>query len=168
MKYIELTKGYQAIVDDEDYEELSQYKWHYTGGYARRAKYLGGGAANPKLDRVRMHRQIMNAPKGVFVDHINGNTLDNRKSNLRLATESQNGANRGANNGKKSNPYKGVYRLTSPRAVKKWWALIVESSTGVKKRRSLGVYATPEEAAQAYNEAALKYFGEFAYLNDIS
>lgn len=172
MKKIPLTKGKFAIVDDEDYDWLNQWKWCDDGaGYAMRRQYLGGGQANPRFEKIKMHRLILDAPKGIFVDHVNGNRADNRRSNIRLATDWQNGANRGANRGKKSNPYKGVYQVKGQKGHKEparpWWALIVESSTGEKKRRSLGCYATPEEAALAYNEAARLYFGDFAYLNEV-
>lgn len=133
-----------------------------------RAIYLGGGQAAPKLQRIKMHRLILGLtdPK-VFGDHVNGDTLDNQRSNIRASTNWQNGANRGPNKAKKSNPYKGVYKLANGKDHgKPWWALIVESSSGTKKRRSLGVYATPEEAASAYDRAAVQYFGEFAYLNN--
>jgi hypothetical protein len=174
-KEIPLTKGKVAIVDAADFEWLSQWKWHYSAasdgrhGYARRAIYLGGGSGAPKLRRIKMHREIMDAPVGIMVDHVNGDTLDNRRRNLRLAHDWQNGANRSANSNK-PHPYKGVYYVkpkSSDGPWKCWVAILVESTTGKKRRHSLGMYHTPQEAAQAYNQAAKEYFGEFALLNDV-
>jgi HNH endonuclease len=93
MKYIELTKGKYAIVDNEDYWYLSKFKWcavkHNKHWYAARAI---GPKGKQKI--IFMHRWILNAPPDLQVDHKNGDGLDNRKNNLRLATHSQNGCNR--------------------------------------------------------------------------
>lgn len=95
MKEISLTKNQKAIVDDVDYPEVSKYKWYATWNtpvknyYAERDTYIDG-----KRIKIKMHRFIMNTPKGLCVDHINHNTLDNRRSNLRNVTYSQNSINR--------------------------------------------------------------------------
>lgn len=81
MKYIELTKQEKALVDDEDYNWLSYFKWHYANGYAQ---------SNLLKNRLSMHSLIMNTPKGMDTDHINHNTLDNRRENLRICTRSEN------------------------------------------------------------------------------
>lgn len=104
-----------------------------------------------------LHRAIMKAKKGEQVDHINGNTLDNRKENLRICTHAENIRNR--NQRKNSNTkYKGVFK-----SGKKWGASIGYEN----ERYYLGVFKTQEEAAIAYNKAALKYHGEFALLNTV-
>ena len=88
MKYIKISYKntcYEAKVDDSDYELLSKYRWNYTNGYAQ-------GKVNGKL--IGMHRFIMRTPKGMVTDHINHDTLDNRRANLRICTHAQNMANR--------------------------------------------------------------------------
>lgn len=84
MKYIELTQGKRAIVDDEDYDWLSQYKWFYDTGYAVTKKHIDGRR------KTKMHRLINQTPNGLDTDHINRNRLDNRRSNLRTVTHQQN------------------------------------------------------------------------------
>jgi hypothetical protein len=94
MKYIQLTRGYQAVVDDGDYTEMNKYSWHVTGvGYAQRVM-AGDDGSWKKQQYTSMHRSIIGAEKGQIVDHINGDTLDNRKVNLRIVTHSQNMRNR--------------------------------------------------------------------------
>ncbi len=105
-----------------------------------------------------MHNLIINTPDGMEADHINGNTLDNRRSNLRICTRGQNQRNRRGNlNG--TSKYKGV---SFKNENKKWVAQI-----GFKKNMFIGYYKTEIEAALAYNEAAKKYHGKFARLNKI-
>jgi hypothetical protein len=88
MKKIKLTKGKTTIIDDEDLEKVMKYTWYFQGnGYAVRDQRHNG------CRMMLLHRYIMDAPKGVVVDHINGNTLDNRKINLRTCTHSQNSWN---------------------------------------------------------------------------
>ena len=107
-----------------------------------------------------MHRQIMNAPKGIVVDHINRNGLDNRKANLRFATVSQNNWNsrKGFNCG--SSKYKGV----SWSKDKKKWAVWLSVN---KKNKQFGYFDDEKEAARVYNEVAKKHRGEFAVLNNV-
>jgi hypothetical protein len=94
MKTIELSKGKKTIVDDEDFQHLNKFKWYVNQNrkdgdyYAIRDDYNDG-----RKIRIAIHRLIMNAPKGMLVDHINGDTLDNRKSNLRIVTPRQNHQN---------------------------------------------------------------------------
>lgn len=149
-KEIKLTNGMVAIVDDEFYEKLSRYNWYYDGKYAR--CIIDG-------KNTAMHHLVLKPPPGLQTDHINGNKLDNRKENLRNSTQSQNMANRRVfrNN---TTGYKGVYREN---CTGKWRAII--NKDGVSY--SLGLFQNKHAAALAYNKAALKYFGEFALLNDI-
>jgi hypothetical protein len=149
-KIIPLTRGKEAIVDDEDFEHLNQWKWGLdTDGYAIRGIHI------PRRKTFIMHREIMKTPKGMETDHINGNKLDNRKCNLRICTKSQNKMNisRQVDN---MSGYKGVSRHCAD-----WQAQI--GKDGIKIY--LGIYKNKELAARAYDEAAKKLFGEYARLN---
>ncbi|ATO12207.1 AP2 domain-containing protein [Bacillus velezensis] len=155
-KEISLSNGGICLVSEEDFDGLSKYKWHRrsSDGYAARTVYNDG-----KFKTVRMHREIMNPPKGFVIDHINRDRLDNRRDNLRIATASQNIAN-SIKPSTNSSGYKGVqYRKDQGR----WRACIRVN----KKPISLGQYDSAEKAARAYNAAAIKYFGEYARLNDL-
>lgn len=146
---IVLTRGYVALVDDEDLDRINQYKWYASQGGGGR-KFYAVQATSKR--RLRMHRLVLNAPDGMEVDHINGDTLDNRKENLRLCNRHQN-----ARNTRRSDmPFKGICFQN-----KKWYARIVAAG----KKRHLGCFHTATEAAQAYDRAARDYFGEFARLN---
>jgi len=152
MVEIPLTRGKVAIIDDEDYELVSQYKWY--------AMKMGNGKlyAASKFNRrvVYMHRLLM-LHSIVEVDHINGLTLDNRRLNLRVVTRSQNSMNKQKQLNSTSK-YKGVCWHSRDR---RWQARITLDN----KTRSLGYFSTEEEAAQAYNLAASNLFGEYAKLN---
>lgn len=156
---ISLTRGKYAIVDDDDFRWIRDYKWYFGGGgYPAR----GIDAGNDNVITVYMHRLIMKARNEEKVDHRNGNTLDNRKVNLRMATTSQNGAN-SRKSGKRSgrttsSRYKGVCWVSSQ---KRWRAYITVN----KKRHHLGRFTDEKEAAKAYDAVALYHFGEFAMLN---
>ena len=161
MKEIQLTQGKVALVDDDMYEYLNQWKWYASGShgkfYARRnlrinKKYLGC---------ILMHRLIVkNTDSKMHTDHFNGDTLDNRKENLRICTASENLRNRKKHYNNKSG-YKGVGKYDNNKL--KFRSYI----TYEKKRVHIGYYNTEKEAARAYNEAAIKYHGEFANLNKI-
>lgn len=157
-KKIPLTKGKTALVDDEDYAELSKYSWHAIRNrhtwYARRGEWRDG---NQHI--IRMHRQILDAPPNKDVDHINRNGLDNRKENLRFCTNAQNQANKRPQTGA-SSKFKGV---SLRKQTGKWQAYIKKNGD----QHYLGVFDDEEGAARAYNEAAEKMFGEFARLNEI-
>lgn len=153
---IPLTQGMFAQIDDEDYEKVSKYKWTYcSAGYA----FYSEHSSAPNRLVLMLHRYIIDAPNGFEVDHIDRNGLNNQKSNLRLATRAQNLANRGKLGKNKSSKYKGVCRHKN-----KWQASIKTSGEQIY----LGRYETEEAAAMAYNYAAQKYFGEYAFLNKIA
>lgn len=145
MKEIPLYGGLVVIVDDEDYEALSTYKWYSQNLYA--VRNVDGG-------QIRMHRVILDAPPDLQVDHVNMNTLDNRRANLRLATRGQNGANRKSYKNSTS-PLKGVCWHKRDQ----YWRAQIRANGRVKH---LGCFNTQEEAHAAYCAAAEKYHGEFA------
>lgn len=154
MKKIPLTQGQFAIVDDEDFEELAKFKWcvHKSGNrlYAKRNALTKNGAV------ILMHRFLLNATDSKFiVDHIDGNGLNNLRSNIRACSNSQNLCNRGANKNN-STGMKGVYALG-----KRWTSKIKTNMKSIH----LGVFDTKEDAALAYDMAAKKYHGEFAKTN---
>lgn len=165
MKKIELTNGMFAIIDDEDYERLSKYTWEYLNGYAIRRQHIKYESGKAIVKRYRMHREIMGTPIGLETDHINGDRLDNRKSNLRICTSAQNKQNRKINR-KNTTGYKGVIIEKKTRG-EKHYNLIRAQITLDSRIKCLGYYKTLEDAAQAYNEAAIRYFGEFANLNQV-
>ena len=159
MKEIPLTQGRVALVDDRDFDRLSQYNWQVAiRNHTAYAAMDIGGRRNRK--RIYMHRMIMDAPDNMTVDHINGDGLDNRRENLRLATRQQNVANRLRTRKQTHSKYRGVFLAANKRL---WFAQIVADGQSIY----LGSYRTQREAAIAYNEAALQHFGEFAYLNTI-
>ena len=150
MKEIPLTKGLVAIIDDEDFERVSRYKWlalpRKRTSYATRTSQVGGTKKT-----VYLHRFILNASNGLQVDHINGNGLDNRKSNLRLVTHSENLRN--SYKHRRGLPL-GVFRANkkvTPNTVK-YYAQIGPATS----KRYLGVYDTIEEASKAVQNAILK------------
>jgi len=156
---IKLTQGKVALVDDKDYEQLNQWKWHYDR-YAIRAEYVGKIDGKEKNRKILMHRLIMDTPEGMHTDHINGNKLDNRRGNLRVCTNAQNQQNRKTVSGKSK--YKGVSWRGG--GYNRWFAMIKVD----REPKCLGYFDTEEQAAIAYNEAAQEYFGEFANLNCIA
>jgi hypothetical protein len=158
MKTIPLTKGYFTKVDDEDYKKLASLRWYASIGVDGNVRARRTGWINKKMVHVFMSRTILNAPQGKYVDHINGDPLDNRKCNLRLCSPLENSHNAKISKDNKYG-YKGIV-LTK---YKRWGARIYPN----KKIKWLGTYNTKEEAALAYNEAAKKYFGGFAKLNII-
>lgn len=163
-KYIELTKGYKVLVDDEDFEKLSKFSWQAIdkgGGrvYARRSKRIGKRSEGKQIIYY-MHREILNAKQGEYVDHINGNTLDNRKQNLRICSNLQNSRNRIGNpNLRKYSSFKGVKKNAN---CSTWSARITVDGVSLY----LGSYKTEQEAKNAYDDACFKYFGEFAKPNN--
>jgi hypothetical protein len=153
-KEIKLKCGGVAIVDDEDYERISQYKWYelYTEGH----RYAGCTSPNAS-GYGRMHRMVLEISDERIVDHVDGDGWNNRKSNLRIATPSQNMANskRPRDN---TSGVKGVWQLPND----KWSAKICVNY----KQIHLGVFDTRDAAAAAYIKAARRYYGEFANTGD--
>ncbi len=157
MKEIDLTKGKIALVDDEDFEYLNQWKWHVNhNGYAIRQ--LSKKESPNIRQRLFMHHAIL--PRNdLVIDHIDGNKVNNQKSNLRYASVLNNTRNQTIRKDS-SCGYKGVYFSLQ----KNKWHARIKTST---KRLHLGFFDSSKEAAKAYNQAAIKYFGQFANLNKI-
>lgn len=158
MKRIELIgkygKGKFALVDDADYKRLSQLVWrvHATGYVVRGTRKEGIYTTH------RIHREVLgDIPTKMFVDHINGNKLDNRRKNLRVCSPQQNTQNQRP----KTKHYKGLVR----RKNRLTWMVKIKCN---KKDIYLGDFKDSWEAAKAYNKAAKKYFGEYARLNQKS
>jgi hypothetical protein len=140
MKEVKTSKGEVALVSDCDFEAVSQHKWRYKTVY--------------------LHHFIVGRPaKGMLVDHIDRNTLNNQRENLRMATHSQSGANRSSSVG--SSCYRGVFLDTSRKTKNVWRASIVKD----RKRTYLGRFPDEISAALAYDKAALEMFGEYACIN---
>lgn len=163
MKFIPLTYGKFAIVDDADYELTSKFKWSSINGtntdYAICSVHLGY-LHSPTKKRIkctlRLHRLIMRPPKAMEVDHINHNGLDCRRSNMRICTKAQNQYNKYSHIG--SSRYKGV---SWDKDAQKWRADIHNNGRHI----TLGKFYDEIDAALAYDEAAIKYAGEFAFTN---
>lgn len=161
MKKIRIAKDAYTIVDDEDYQYLSQFKWYYNKhrGYA----HFGGRHSDLFRNKALMHRVILGlndkSSSHIEVDHINRDKLDNRKSNLRLCDHSSNQSNSKlrVNN---SSGYRGVHWN---KATKMWRCKITRHG----KTYELGYFSDRIEAAKVYNDHSVNLFGEFAYLNPI-
>lgn len=155
MREIRLTRGFVTTIDCECFEKVSQYKWC---ALVVKSKQYAVSRINNKF--IYMHKFIIGAPPNRFVeiDHINGNSLDNRRSNLRWANRHQNSANALKTKKKCSSKFKGVWWHKQN---KKWAAEITVHGQKIR----LKTYHLESDAAKAYNDAALKYFGKFAKLN---
>ena len=153
MIYIKLSNtDMVSIIDNEIFEVISKRKWQMNqGGYACCSSSKGNGKRGVNL----LAHWVLNAKKGQFIDHINGNKLDNRKQNLRFCTLKQNGGNRTCHTLNKSG-YKGV---TLDKHGKKW-QVYVAGKYG-------GVFKSAKNAAKKYNELAIKEWGDFARLNEV-
>lgn len=155
MRTIPLTNStLVALVDDEDYDRVMQYKWSLSSGSctSKHTNHVGIRYT------IHLHRVVMNCEiikDRRIIDHVNGNILDNQKLNLRFCTRSQNSINR-----KSSSKY-GFRGITYCNKVKAFYARIKVD----KKRIGLGKFDTAVDAAKAYNTAAIKYHKEFAQLN---
>jgi hypothetical protein len=148
VRLIPLSDGLYAYVDAGDYEWLSRYTWHAKDGYAARKE-------NGKT--ILMHREIMQPPKGMFVDHADGNKANNCRFNLRVCTRAENQRNNRRKIGS-SSIFKGVFY---DRRRHKWRAKCLFAG----KEHDLGHFDDEVEAARAYDRTAVECFGEFARLN---
>lgn len=170
MMLIPLTRGLFAKVDDADFEWLSVFKWYaqptksklqLSGGIQQQRFYAARRVSKTRL--ALMHREIAKTAKGKKTDHRNGRTLDNRRSNLRHATDGQNASNQQIQRNKKLSRFKGVAFVRCLNKSNPWMAFINQAG----KRFYLGYFPTEESAALAYNAAASEKFGEFACLNPV-
>lgn len=145
MAEVHMTHGHVAIVDDDDLDLVAAYTW-----YPQRVRETAGIYAVTARG-ISMHRLIMGARRGQVVDHINRNTLDNRRENLRLVTAGQNAQNRRKNITITTSQYRGVCR-----AVRSWgWQANIQVNG---RRIALGYFDSEEDAAVAYNQAARHYY----------
>lgn len=144
MKQIPLSSrkhpGLSATVSADDYERLNAYSWHYNRGYAYRTAYVDG-----RKTTVRMHREVLNAPSHMEVDHINGDKLDNRRGNLRLVTRAQNQQNQHGARADSGTGIRNVQRRPSGR-----FSVTVYKD---KKAYRFGTYDTVEEATAVARKA---------------
>jgi hypothetical protein len=157
MKTISSTRGFSIIVDDEDYERVNRYRWHaarFKDG--REHRPVRGVGKGEKRKLILLAREIINAPAGLVVDHIDGDPWNNLRSNLRVCTSAENSRNRRKHRTGRGE-FKGVYQLPSGRH---------QAAIGVNgKSIYLGSFDTAEEAARAYDRGAVEHHGEFARLN---
>ena len=155
MREITLSNGLIALVDEADFASVRDLRWHATGRAPHvraKCRVERGG----KTTWVSLSRFLMGAEEGVIVDHINGDTLDNRRANLRLCTHAENLRNRRRRAGAFKSPFKGVTRNRD-----RWVAQV----GFLGKRHYAGTWPTAEEAAKAYDRLAAVLHGEFACLN---
>ncbi|AGY48760.1 homing endonuclease [Bacillus phage Staley] len=143
----EIGKGMFALVDDEDFDSLSKYKWYLNEGYAR-------GHVDGKT--IYMHQFLKKAQEGMIVDHEDGNRLNNQKYNLRECNRHKNSMNQKTQQRTKTSRFKGVSKRGS-----KFRAYIKFQ----QKQIHLGLHITEEDAARAYDKKAVELFGEYASLN---
>ena len=155
MKTIQLTNGGEAFVDDEDYSLLSRHKWRKMKN--NNVWYVV--APFTSNSKITMHKIVMGSKAGYIVDHIDRNGLNNQKSNLRFSTASHNAMN-SRKHPNCSSKFKGVYWCPSHGT---WMSYIVAN----KKKHYVGSFKSELEAARAWNNAAKKFHGQFAYLNTL-
>ena len=158
MNAVKLLRGEITLVDDEDAARVRQHRWYrLRDGYAR-------ACGKPHGEHLWLHRFVLSLKSSdpIQVDHIDGNRLNNQKSNLRKVSSSQNNANRKVYTFPKTSQFKGVSRY---RRNGKWAADIQGSKAGVSRCKRLGYFESEIAAAQAYNRAAVERWGKFAKLN---
>jgi len=145
-------KGLEFYFDKEDYEKIKDICWYINRDYVV--------SKSKSRKSISLHRLIINPTEDMFVDHEDGNPLNNRRNNLRIASNTENSRNSSKPRGKHSSLYKGV---SWDKSRGKWVSSIMVN----RKHIHLGRYLTEEEAALAYNEGATRYFKEFAKLNEV-
>jgi hypothetical protein len=155
---IGLTEGKYTLVDEADYYRLNNFYWiaKPNGKSFTAARFMGNYWSGSKI--IYLHREIMNPPAGVLVDHKNGDALDNRRDNLRLATYAQNAYNKKKTRAKTSSRFIGV---CFSKKTGKWTAYLRFEG----KRIWLGQFDNEIDAAKAHDKAAIEYHKEFARLN---
>ncbi len=151
IRYIPLTKGKYATIDAADYERAASFSWHVSISGNRTYAYSNINGRN-----ISLHRFLMNAPKGLVVDHIDHDGLNDRRNNLRICTQRQNLYNSRPKG--RSSRFKGV---CWDKAKQRWVVYIRHNG----RNRFVGQFADEVEAARAYDRAAHELFGEYAYLN---
>ena len=156
-----LLNGELALLDDQDMPLVEAYVWHlHSNGYVVRTT----GTEHERTVHW-LHRIVAKTPPGMVTDHIDGNKLNNSRSNLRIATTAQNGFNRKISKiATKTSMFKGV---NWHKRNKKWRAVIKSSEARITKQRHLGYFLSDVVAAEAYNKAAIELFGDFAKLNPV-
>lgn len=166
MKYLVLTRGYYAKVDDEDYERLMRWKWHVNlsgkGRYGVRCVQVRPGRQQKRM----LHYEVLGLEQpladGRVVDHINHDGLDCRKANLRVCTVQQNRWNTRSAKKQKGSRYKGVTRQRPKGPFKGGWQAVIMKDG---RRRYLGFFRDEYDAMVAYNRAAVRLFGDYAVVN---
>ena len=163
--FIDLINGGYCVVDADMFPILNAEGWTRTAenriAQTTNRYIRGSGRKNQKCITVLMHRFVNQTPEGIGTDHINGLPWDNRRCNLRTATNPQNHWNQRKRKGEYSSKYKGVYLSHRPGRRDKWVAQICYMG----KSRALGPFLNEEDAARRYDQEAVKVFGEFANLN---
>lgn len=157
MRVIFLTTGGTTLVDDDVFEWASKFNWH--AGKRKNTTYaIRTIKRKGKTFKILLHREILQAPKDLQVDHRDGEGLNNLRENLRLATSAQNKYNMHNRRKGKTSRFKGVMRHhTAPK-----WMARIQTAGSVKY---LGLFESEEDAARVYDQAARQYFGEFACPN---
>jgi hypothetical protein len=156
---IPLSQGKYAIVDPDDYERIYKHKWYISK--RGNTYYAVRGQWSPLLRKrltISMHREVIDVPDDLYIDHINHHGWDNRKANIRPATAAGNARNARYPKINTSSKYRGVWYN---RQTKKWRATIVVN----RKRKQIGYFRDEIDAAKAYDNAAKRYYSDFAILN---
>jgi hypothetical protein len=146
--------GYEVLISACDLERVLSFKWHKMGRNSKSEHiYFSHKTPRPEHKDILLHRFITGCPDGKIVDHKNGNTLDNRRSNLRICTKTENNRNRRKNKNNTSG-YKGVFWDD----YHKKWSVSIKNKG---RRVYLGLFDDPQKAYEAYVAASQKYHGEF-------